>query len=146
MRRYPERPIVGVGAVILDEGRVLLIRRGHEPLKGTWSLPGGAVETGETLEDALVREVLEETGLAVEVGPLVEAVDRIIRDEDGKVEYHFVVVDYACRVRGGTLIPSSDAAAAQWVPIAGIDAYDLTSTANRVIRKAAAMYGPQVTP
>src|SRR5579862_6341980 len=99
MRTYPERPIVGVGAVILDSGRVLLVKRAHEPLKGEWSLPGGAVDVGETLEAAVAREILEETGLMVDVGPLVEVVQRITRDADGRIEYHFVIVDYACRVR-----------------------------------------------
>src|SRR3989440_8404211 len=96
-RRYPERPIVGVGAVVLDGDRVLLAKRAHEPLKGQWSLPGGGVEIGETLEEALRREVLEETGLAVSVGPVVEIFERIERQADGRIEYHFVIVDYLCR-------------------------------------------------
>ena len=95
-RQYPERPIVGVGAVIVDEGKVLLIRRRYEPLKGEWSLPGGMVEIGETLESALMREMLEETGLRVDVGPVVEVFDRIMRDEQQRVRYHFVLVDYLC--------------------------------------------------
>ena len=92
--RIPSGPIVGVGAVILDGDRVLLVKRGHEPLKGEWSLPGGAVEIGETLDAAVAREVLEETGLDVDVGPVVEVLDRIQRDADGRVEYHYVIVDY----------------------------------------------------
>src|SRR5438552_13789207 len=103
MREYPVRPIVGVGAVVLDGDRVLLVKRAHEPLKGEWSLPGGAVEVGETLEAAVAREVREETCLEVEVGPLVEVVNRIVRDPGGRVEYHFVIVDYLCRPIGGTL-------------------------------------------
>src|SRR5205809_2114809 len=114
-RRHPERPIVAVGAVILDGDRVLLVKRGQEPLKGEWSLPGGAIEIGETLEAAVVREVREETCLDVEVGPLVDVVNRITRDAEGRVDYHFVVVDYLCRPLGGTLACASDAAAAEWV-------------------------------
>jgi 8-oxo-dGTP diphosphatase len=134
-RSYPERPIVGVGAVILDdEKRVLLVKRAHEPLKGEWSLPGGGVDIGETLEAAVAREVLEETGLTVKVGPLVEIVERITRDERG-VQYHFVIVDYLCRPIGGTLACSSDADAAEWVSMEGIDRFSLTQSALDVIAK-----------
>jgi 8-oxo-dGTP diphosphatase len=137
MRRYPDRPIVGVGAVVLDAGRVLLVRRAHEPLKDEWSLPGGAVELGETTESAVVREVLEETGLDVEIGPLVEAVSRITSDASGRVEYHFVIVDYLCRATGGVLACASDASAVEWAPIDDLDRYRLTEAARDVIRKAA---------
>ena len=95
-RSYPARPVVGVGAVVFDADRVLLVKRAHEPLKGEWSLPGGAVELGETLEAAVAREVLEETGLAVDVGPVVEVLDRVQHAADGRVEYHYVIVDYLC--------------------------------------------------
>jgi len=101
-RKYPDRPFVGVGAVIVREGKVLLVRRKHEPLAGQWSLPGGAVEVGETLEACLVREMLEETGLEVSVGPVIEVLDRITRDDEGRVMYHFVLVDYLCWPTGGT--------------------------------------------
>jgi ADP-ribose pyrophosphatase YjhB (NUDIX family) len=134
-RAYPERPIVGVGAVVLDdEKRVLLVRRAHEPLKGEWSLPGGGVDIGETLVAAVAREVLEETGLTVNVGPHVEIVERITRDEGG-VRYHFVIVDYLCLPIGGTLACSSDAEAAEWVSMDGIDRFSLTETALDVIAK-----------
>ena len=100
-RSFPARPIVGVGAVVVDDGRVLLVKRAQAPLKGEWSLPGGAVEVGETLSAAVQREVLEETGLVVSVGPIVEVLDRIHTDGDGRVEYHYVLIDYACTVVGG---------------------------------------------
>ncbi len=106
---------MGVGAVILHEGRLLLIQRGQEPLKGEWSLPGGAVETGETLEEALVREVFEETGLNVQVLEQVGVFDRISRDEQRRVRYHYVLIDYLCTVIGGALRVATDAAAARWV-------------------------------
>jgi 8-oxo-dGTP diphosphatase len=137
MRRYPDRPIVGVGAVLLDAGRVLLVRRAHEPLKDEWSLPGGAIEIGETAEAAVMREALEETGLEIEVGPLVDAVSRITSDAGGRVEYHFVVLDYLCRAVGGTLACASDAAEAEWAVLDDLDRYRLTDAARGVIRKAA---------
>jgi len=136
LRHYPVRPIVGVGAVILDGARVLLVRRSHEPLKGEWSLPGGAVELGETLEPALVREVIEETGLDVVVGPVVEVLDRVQRAPDGRVEYHFVIVDYLCTVRAGVVAHGSDASEVRWVPIADLSPYRITDKAIAVIRRA----------
>ena len=139
MRAYPDRPIVAVGAVILDADRVLLVQRGQEPLKGEWSLPGGAVEVGETLEAAVVREVREETSLDVVVGPVVEVLDSIRRDAAGRVEYHYVIVDYACRVRSGTPVSAAygtDAADVCWVPVDELHRYRVTSGAVAVIRKA----------
>ena len=100
---------MAVGAVILDGDRVLLIQRGHEPLRGEWSLPGGAVEIGETLEAAVAREVREETSLDVVVGPVVEVLDSIRRDGGGRAEYHYIIIDFVCRVRGGTATRGSDA-------------------------------------
>src|SRR5512140_3693988 len=106
--------MVGVGAVIVDDGgRVLLVQRGQPPLLGEWSLPGGAVEVGETLAAAIQREVFEETGLVVAVGPIVEVLDRMHADVDGRVEYHYVLVDYLCSVAGGQLRADSDAADAR---------------------------------
>lgn len=108
-RAYPERPIVGVGAVIVDDhGRIVLIKRGVEPLKGHWSLPGGAVELGETLDASIAREVLEETDLVVDVGPVIEVFDRIIMDEERRVQYHYVLVDYLCWPVGGQLRAGGD--------------------------------------
>jgi 8-oxo-dGTP diphosphatase len=115
-REYPEAPIVGVGAVVIEGAKVLLVRRGHEPLKGEWSLPGGALELGETLPQGVVREVLEETGLEVVPAGIVEVFDRITRDEaTGRIRYHYVLVDFVCRVAGGTLLGASDAEEARWV-------------------------------
>ena len=141
-REYPEAPIAGVGAVIVQKSpdgvpRVLLIRRGQEPLKGEWSLPGGAIELGETLEQAICREVLEETGLIVEVLDTVHAFDRISRDDQGRVRYHYVLVDFLCRVTGGTLACATDAAEARWATIDQLQ--DLASFTVAVIHKALRM-------
>jgi 8-oxo-dGTP diphosphatase len=113
-REFPTAPLVGVGAVLVDQGRVLLVKRATEPLKGQWSLPGGLLELGEGLLDAVVREVAEETGLVVKPIELIELLDRI-HHLDGRVQYHYVIADYLCRVTGGTLQAASDAAAVRWV-------------------------------
>jgi ADP-ribose pyrophosphatase YjhB (NUDIX family) len=112
-REFPETPLVGVGAVVVDEGRVLLVRRGTEPMKGQWSLPGGVLELGESLLSGVVREVLEETGLTVEPLELLELLDRIHRVGE-RVRYHYVIADYLCRVAGGDLKAASDADAVRW--------------------------------
>ncbi|MGC9223685.1 MAG: NUDIX hydrolase [Terracidiphilus sp.] len=125
-REFPQAPLVGVGAVIVQEGRVLLARRGREPLKGHWTLPGGMLELGETLVDGAAREVREETGLIVEPLELVELIDRIVREsgresgcesgcESERVRYHYVIADYLCRVTGGKLCAASDADEVRWV-------------------------------
>jgi 8-oxo-dGTP diphosphatase len=113
-REFPEAPLVGVGAVIVENGRVLLVRRGQEPLKGKWTLPGGMLELGEALLEGVVREVREETGLVVEPVELVELLDRVHREDD-RVRYHYVIADYLCRVVGGDLEAASDADAVRWV-------------------------------
>ena len=113
-REFPEVPLLGVGAVLVHERRVLLVRRGREPLKGQWSLPGGLVEVGESLEAAVIREVAEETGLQVRPVELIELLDRIHRDGE-RVRYHYVIADYLCRVTGGELRAGSDADAVRWV-------------------------------
>jgi ADP-ribose pyrophosphatase YjhB (NUDIX family) len=112
-REFPMTPLVGVGAVVVQDARVLLVRRGTEPLKGHWTLPGGMLEVGEALTDGVVREVREETGLDVEPIELIELLDRIHR-EAGRVRYHYVIADYLCRVTGGELAAASDAAAVRW--------------------------------
>jgi ADP-ribose pyrophosphatase YjhB (NUDIX family) len=119
-REYPPAPLVGVGAAVIEDGRILLVRRGHEPLKGEWSLPGGALELGETLRQGVMREVLEETGLRVAPEALIDLLDKIVRDEsDGAVRFHYVLADYLCRVEDPeserTPAPASDAEEARWV-------------------------------
>ena len=146
-REYPEAPIVGVGAVVIDGTKVLLVRRGNEPLKGEWSLPGGAVELGETLQQGVVREVLEETGLVVVPAGIVEVLDRITQDEvlqdgaPGRVRYHYVLVDFACQVTGGALGEGSDADEVRWVAREELDEYRLAPVTVRVIQKAFSLVG-----
>jgi 8-oxo-dGTP diphosphatase len=130
---------VSVGAVILDGSKVLLVKRGHAPLKGQWSLPGGVVELGETLEAAVAREVREETGLDIDVGPVVEVLERVHHAPDGRVEYHYVIIDYKCRVRGGTIAGASDADEACWVAVTDLPSYSLTAKVASAIEKALAL-------
>ena len=140
-RQYPERPIVGVGAVIIEAGKVLLVKRRYEPLAGRWSLPGGTLELGETLETGVAREMREETGLEIEVGPVIEVFDRIIVDDEQRVRYHFVLVDYLCWPTGGDLQAGSDVDDAVLVEPDGLDAYDLTLKARAVIARAFELNG-----
>ena len=135
-RKYPDRPYVGVGAVIVQGGQVLIVKRKYDPLAGQWSLPGGGVELGETLEDSVVREMREETGLDIEVGPVIEVFDRITRDSNGDVRYHFVLVDYLCWPAGGRLRAGSDVADAVFVHPSELEAYHLTTKAMEVIARA----------
>jgi mutator protein MutT len=135
-RRYPDRPYVGVGAVIVQDGRVLIVKRKYDPLAGQWSIPGGAVEIGETLEGCVAREMLEETGLEIEVGPVIEVFDRITRDDLGKVRYHFVLVDYLCWPAGGHLQAGSDVADARFFEPSDLGQYQLTTKAMEVIARA----------
>jgi ADP-ribose pyrophosphatase YjhB (NUDIX family) len=142
---HPGRPIVGVGAVVVHESRVLLVKRGHAPLKGEWNLPGGALELGETLVAAVAREVLEETGLRVDVGPVVEILDHIQRDEDGGVEYHHVIVDYKCRSTSDHLERGSDADDVRWVELSELGALGVTPAAIAVVRKALSLSWPDAS-
>ena len=135
---FPGSPVVGVGAVVVKDGKALIVKRGHEPRKGEWSLPGGRVELGETLVDAVRREIREETGLEIEVGPVVELFDRIHR-LDGRVRYHFVIVDYLCRCVGGELCAGDDAEDAAWVAADELSEYGVNEFAAAVIRKGLAM-------
>ena len=135
-RRYPNRPLVGVGALIFRRDRILLAQRGKDPLKGWWSLPGGALELGESLQDAVCREVLEETGLEVEPVKLFEVFERIMRDDAGAPEYHYVLVDYVCRVTGGKLFPGDDVSAVDWVRRADLPSLQITEGTLAVIERA----------
>jgi ADP-ribose pyrophosphatase YjhB (NUDIX family) len=128
--------VLGVGALIIEQGRILLVERGREPLKGYWSLPGGAVETGEGLECAIRREVLEETGLEIEVLTLIEVFERITIDDSGQAEYHFVLIDYLCRPIGGALCAADDASRAEWFTPDEIATLRITEGTPAVIAKA----------
>ena len=138
----PLSPIIGVGAVILNEqSEVVLIRRGKEPRRDEWSIPGGRVEWGETLHEALLREVREETGLLVEIGDLIDVVDAVTRGPRGEVAGHYVLVDFVARPVGGALCAGSDAAEARWVPYADPSEYSLWSETRRIIEAAMRMRG-----
>jgi 8-oxo-dGTP diphosphatase len=135
-REYPERPLVGVGGVVVDGERVLLVRRARAPLQGEWSLPGGLVELGEPLAAAVRREIAEETGLQVRVEGIVKVLDRITRDKQKRVRFHYVLVDFLCHVEGGTLEARSDASEALWVRLNDLAKYSLRPATLRVIQKA----------
>jgi 8-oxo-dGTP diphosphatase len=134
-RDYPDRPIVGVGAVVVREGRALVVRRATEPLKGEWSIPGGVLELGEKLREGVAREVLEETGLEVEAGEVLEVFDSIIADPDGKTQYHYVLIDFLCRVKEGQLKAGSDVSEARWVSVAELSSLGLRDATVAVIRR-----------
>jgi len=134
-REYPDAPVVAVGAVIYRDDRILLIRRDQEPAKGHWTFPGGVVELGESLEEAVKREALEETGLWVVVGEVATVIDRVIHDEAGRIRYHYVIVDYFARAVGGLLQPGSDVSDARWVALEDLDKLDITDEAADLARR-----------
>lgn len=138
-RQYPDRPVVGVGGVVIEGERALLIRRGSEPLKGEWSIPGGTLELGETLAEGVARELREETGLEVRVLELIEAFERILPGNGRNPEYHFVILDYLCELRGGTPRPDSDVTDVAFAREDELDRYQLTPTATRILKRAFAM-------
>jgi 8-oxo-dGTP diphosphatase len=139
-RRYPDRPLLGVGALVFrgqgGDLEILLVERGKEPLKGFWSLPGGLLEVGEKLANGIRREVREETGLEVEVVSMFEIFERIMPDADGRPEYHYVLIDYICRVSGGTLQAASDVSAVAWVSCANLRLYRITDGTLAVVHRA----------
>jgi len=141
-REYPDTPIVGVGAIIRDKGRIVLIRRDREPAKGRWSFPGGGVELGETIHEAVCREALEETGLQVEVGDLVAIIDRILRDDAGRIQYHYVILDFSARPIGGALRPGDDASDVRWVSLPELDELDVTEQAKEIAQKLLSISQP----
>src|SRR5574341_1406695 len=135
-REYPERPLVGVGAVIVEGERVVLVRRAAEPMAGQWSIPGGLLELGETMRAGAVREAREETGLEVEAGEVLEVLDRILPDGDGRPRYHYVLIDFLCRRIGGELRAGGDAAEARWVQESELAGLGVAEAAVQVIRMA----------
>lgn len=127
--------MVGVGAVVVRGERALIIKRAHQPRQGEWSLPGGLLELGESLQDAARREIKEETSLDVVVGPIIETFDRVHRDPDGRVRFHFVIVDFVCEAPSGEAVAGSDAEAVAWVTASELDGYGVNAHAAAVIRK-----------
>ena len=145
-REYPERPVVGIGGVIVDRGRTVLIRRGSEPLRGEWSIPGGTLELGESLDEGVARELLEETGIVVRVTELIEVFDRIY-GEDGtiavrtthKPRFHYVIVDYLCKRISGEARAGSDVTDVAFAREEDLARFHITETATRILKKAFAM-------
>src|ERR1700760_4606594 len=137
-RDYPEHPIIGVGAVIVEGGRVLLVRRDTEPLRGEWSVPGGMLELGEKLRDGVRREVLEETGVDVEPGEVLDVFDSIFTDVLGRTQYHYVLIDYLCRPLAGEARAGSDVSDVRWVSADALPAMNLRPSIEEVVRKGLA--------
>jgi 8-oxo-dGTP diphosphatase len=134
-RDYPERPIIGVGAVIVEGDHALLVRRATEPLKGDWSVPGGVLELGEKLRDGAAREALEETGLQVKVEEVLDVFDSIFTDTEGRTQYHFVLIDFLCRSTGGVAVAGSDVSEVKWVTEPQLACLDLRDSIAGVVRK-----------
>lgn len=142
-REYPEHPIVGVAAIVLRGDQVLLVQRGREPAKGLWGLPGGMLELGETLAEGLRREVREECGIEIEVGPLVAAFEPMLRDDAGRLRFHYVVLDYLAHYEGGELRAADDAADAAWANLDALDSLDMQAETREIIRQGAVMSAAQ---
>src|SRR5271154_4111913 len=140
-REFPEVPLVGVGAIIIEDSRVVLVKRAHPPLQAEWSIPGGVLEVGELVREAAVREAREETGLIVEPGELLGVYDRVLRDADRRVQYHYVLVDFLCRRVAGDLAAASDAAEVRWFSREELSALRLAEDTLDVIQKGFAKLG-----
>jgi len=140
-REFPEVPLVGVGAVIIEDARVLLVKRAHPPLQAQWSIPGGVLEVGELVREAAIREAREETGLVVEPGDLLGVYDRVLRDAEQRVQYHYVLIDFLCRRIGGELLAASDAAEVRWFTRHELPELHLAEDTIDVIRKGFAKSG-----
>jgi len=134
-RLYPDQPIVGIGVVIVEDQKIVLIKRGNEPARGKWTIPGGLVELGEPNEAAVIREAKEETCLEVENPQLVDVVSQVDLDAEGKVKYHYVIVDYLVHVKGGDISAASDAVELRWVPFSEVETYDLTASFRLFFRR-----------
>jgi 8-oxo-dGTP diphosphatase len=134
-REFPETPLVGIGAIIIENARVVLVKRAHPPLQAEWSIPGGVLEVGELVREAAIREAREETGLTVEPGELLGVYDRILRDADKRVQYHYVLIDFLCRRVAGDLTAASDAAEVRWFTREELPALKLAEDTLDVIRK-----------
>ena len=134
-REFPDHPLIGVGAIIIQDARVVLVKRAQPPIQGQWSIPGGVLEVGELVRQAAIREAREETGLIVEPGELLGVFDRVLRSSDGRVQYHYVLIDFLCRVVGGELRAASDAAEVRWFTPEDLPALNLAEDTHDVIRK-----------
>ena len=134
-REFPEIPLVGVGAIIIEDARVVLVKRAHPPLQAQWSIPGGALEIGELVREAAVREAREETGLIVVTGELLGVYDRVVRDDQQRVQYHYVLIDFSCRRVGGELAAADDAAEVRWFTREELPTLKLAEDTLDVIRK-----------
>jgi len=134
-REYPDRPLVGVGSIIIENDKVVLVKRAHPPIQGQWSIPGGVLEVGELVREAAIREAKEETGLIVDPGELLGVFDRVLRDPENRVQYHYVLIDFLCRRVGGELLAASDAADVRWFNHAELSALSLAQDTLEVIRK-----------
>ena len=139
-REYPERPIVAVGAAVFHDGQVLIVQRGKAPSKGVWTVPGGAVELGETMRQAAAREVKEECGIKVEVGEVAGILDNVVRDEQGRIRYHYAIVDFAARYTSGELCPNDELMNAAWITPTEFDAYGVPAKARKVLLSALNVY------
>ncbi len=138
-REFPEVPLVGVGSIIIEGNRVVLVKRAHPPIQGQWSIPGGVLEVGELVREAAIREAREETGLIVEPGELLGVFDRILRDAEKRVQYHYVLIDFLCTRVGGDLLAASDAAEVRWFTLEELPALELAEDTLEVIRKGFAI-------